>query len=69
MGGALHGMENVEQAMLLASCCWGEDGTLQQCRVLETYTEDQEDCEPPAVNINHQCFFGDVDNCFIMSVF
>lgn len=28
MGGAFHGVEEVEQAMLVASHSWGEDGTL-----------------------------------------
>lgn len=35
MVGALHGVENVEQAMLLASSRRGEDGTLYNCGVLE----------------------------------
>lgn len=39
MSGALHGMENVEQAVLLASCSRGEDRTLYQIGVLETDTE------------------------------
>ena len=33
--GALHGVEDVEQAMLLASSGRGEDGTLYACWVLE----------------------------------
>lgn len=32
--GAFHGMEQVEQAVLLASCCWCEDWTFQHIRVL-----------------------------------
>lgn len=39
MSGALHSMENVEQAVLLASCSRGEDWTLQQIGVLETDTK------------------------------
>ncbi len=42
MSGALHCMENVEQAVLLTSCSWGEDWTLQQIGVLETDTETKE---------------------------
>lgn len=34
MSGALHGVEKVQQAVLLASCGWGEDWTLQKLRVL-----------------------------------
>lgn len=39
MCGSLHGMKNVEQAMLLASCSWGEDWTLQHIGVLKTEAE------------------------------
>lgn len=34
MSGALHGVEEVEQPVLLASRCRGEDWTLQKIRVL-----------------------------------
>ena len=35
MSGSLHGMKNVEQAMLLVACGRGEDWTLQQIRILQ----------------------------------
>lgn len=42
VGRPIHGVIQVEQAMLMTTCCWGEDGTLDTVWVLigerETYT-------------------------------